>query len=77
VVFGLILWLYVGIGGAWLHAKLVVVILLLAHFMVGGRRLKRSRRGGECPTRRWALWYGRLPVALLVAVVWLVLAKPF
>lgn len=77
VVFGLVLWLFVGIGGPWLHAKLLFVILLLAHFMVGGRRLKRMKRGGDGPTRRWALWYGRLPGPALATIVWLVLGKPF
>lgn len=77
VVLGLVLWLYVGIGGAWLHAKLAVVALLLAHFIVGGRLLKRAKREGRYPSRVWALWYGRAPAALLLVVVWLVLGKPF
>src|SRR5690606_4823448 len=33
---GLVLWLYVGIGGRWLHVKLVLVALLLTHFTVCG-----------------------------------------
>lgn len=77
VVLGLILWLYVGIGGGWLHVKLALVSALLAHFMIGGRRLKRIRLKGEYPSRRWTIWYARLPVALLLTVVWLVLGKPF
>ena len=77
VVFGLILWLYVGIGGPWLHAKLAVVVLFLAHFIIGGRRLKQIKRGGTNPSRGWALWYVRIPAAILLAILWLVVGKPF
>lgn len=46
LVFGLLLWLYVGIGGRWLYVKLAVVALLLVHFTEIGRWLKRADRGG-------------------------------
>lgn len=75
--FGLVLWLYVGIGGPWLHAKLVLVILLLVHFTVCGRWLKRYVAGRPLPSVR-VLWrFSHAPSILLLGILWLVLAKPF
>jgi putative membrane protein len=44
-VLGLVLWLYFRIDGAWLHAKLVLVLLMLVYFIVTGRMLKRAAAG--------------------------------
>lgn len=77
VVAGLALWLHFGIAGGWLHAKLALVALLLAHFLVAGRWLKGSAAGRPLPSPRALRWFNELPVLLLVAVVYLVLAKPW
>jgi len=77
VVFGLVLWLHFGIAGAWLHAKLALVALLLAHFIVTGRWLKGVAAGHALPSGTTLRWFNELPLVLLVAIVWLVLAKPF
>ena len=37
VAFGLALWLHFGMSGGWLHAKLLLVALMLAHYLIGGR----------------------------------------
>ena len=76
-VLGLLLWLYFGIAGGWLHAKLALVVLILAHFVVAGRWLKGLEAGRELPSARALRWFNELPVLLLAAVVWLVLAKQF
>ena len=78
VAFGLWLWLgwFRGAGG-WLHAKLALVVLLLAHFTVAGRWLKGLAKGRSLPSSRALRWFNELPVLLLVGVVFLVLAKPF
>lgn len=77
VVLGLVLWLHFGIAGGWLHAKLVLVALMLAHYTVAGRWLKGLDKGRALPSARTLRWFNELPVLLLVAVVYLVLAKPF
>ena len=77
VVLGLVLWLHFGVAGAWLHAKLVLVVLLLAYFIVSGRWLKGVDAGRALPSSRAMRWFNELPVLGLVAIVWLVLAKPF
>lgn len=75
-VLGLTLWLHFDVAGGWLHAKLVLVALLLAHYVVGGRWLKGAAAGRALPSARTLRWFNELPVLLLIAVVYLVLAKP-
>ena len=77
VALGLALWLHFGMGGGWLHAKLLLVALLLAYFLVSGRWLKGVDAGRALPSPRAMRWFNELPVLGLVAIVWLVLAKPF
>ncbi len=77
VAFGLALWLHFGMSGGWLHAKLLLVAVILAHFIVTGRWLKGVDKGRALPSAKALRWFNELPVLLLVGVVWLVLAKPF
>ena len=84
---GLVLWLgyrvipgyptMVGAGSGWLHAKLALVALLLAHFIVAGRWLKGVDKGRALPSARALRVFNEIPVFVLLAVIWLVLAKPF
>lgn len=76
-VFGLVLWLYFGIGGHWLHVKLLLVTLMLVHFMLAGRWLKGVDAGRPLPSGKALRWFNEIPVLLLFVVVYLVLAKPF
>jgi protoporphyrinogen IX oxidase len=77
LVLGLILWLGVGISGGWLHAKLLLVALLLAYFIVSGVMVKRAASGRGLPGARALRWYNELPVLLLLGVLYLVVMKPF
>lgn len=84
---GLLLWLgyrvfpgfptMVAPGSGWLHAKLGAVVLMLAHFIVAGRWLKGVGKGRALPSATTLRWFNELPVVLLLAIIWLVLAKPF
>lgn len=76
-VLGVILWLHFGIKGGWLHAKLTLVALMLAYYIVAGRWLKGVAAGRALPSSKTLRWFNELPVLLLVAIVYLVLAKPF
>lgn len=76
LVLGMVLWLYFERSGAWLHVKLTLVALLLAHFVAAGRLLRRSAAGGPLPSARRLRWFNELPVLLTLAVLYLVLAKP-
>lgn len=87
VVLGLMLWfgyrLFAGFptmvapGTGWMHAKLVLVALLLAYYIVSGRRLKGIEAGRALPSSTALRWFNEVPVLVLVAIVYLVLAKPF
>jgi putative membrane protein len=74
---GLALWLHFHITGGWLHAKLALVVLMMAHYTVAGRWLKGVDAGKPLPSSKALRWFNEVPVLLLVAIVWLVLAKPF
>ncbi|MGN6479658.1 CopD family protein [Luteibacter sp.] len=77
LIFGLVLWLYFGITGGWLHAKLFLVACMLAYFIWAGRALKRSIAGGALPSSKALRIGNELPVLVLLAIVYLVVAKPF
>ena len=77
VALGVVLWLHFGMSGGWLHAKLALVAFMLAHYIVAGRWLKGVDAGRTLPSSSALRWFNELPVLLLVAIVFLVLAKPF
>lgn len=77
LLLGLALWLHFGISGSWLHAKLLLVGLMLAHFIIAGRWLKGVAAGRRLPSATTLRWFNEVPVVILVAIVWLVLVKPF
>ena len=77
LVFGVTLWMHFGIAGGWLHAKLTLVALMFAHYIVAGRWLKGVANGKSLPSPLMLRVFNEIPVFALVAVVYLVLAKPF
>ena len=77
IVLGLVLWLHFGIAGGWLHAKLMLVVALLVYYIFCGRWLKGVDAGRALPSSRTLRWFNELPVLVLVAIVWLVIGKPF
>jgi protoporphyrinogen IX oxidase len=76
---GLGLWLYYGIGqgSLWLYAKLFFVLLLVGYHHGCGALLKKFAAGRVTHSHTWYRWFNEVPVVLLVAVVVLVVMKPF
>lgn len=78
---GGVLWLHYGIGrgpgNGWMHAKLAVVLLVLAYHHACAAQLRRLREGRSARSHVWYRWFNELPVLLLVAAVVLVVVKPF
>jgi putative membrane protein len=74
---GLWLWLGWGIGGGWMHAKLALVVVLIAYHLACGRLLAGFARGENRRSHVWYRWFNELPVLLLLAIVLLVVFKPF
>jgi protoporphyrinogen IX oxidase len=87
LVLGFVLWLgyrmfadfptMVAPGSGWMHAKLALVALMFAYFIVCGRWLKGVDKGRTLPSSKAMRWINEVPVFALIAIVYLVLAKPF
>ena len=81
LVFGFLLWLYYGIGkgpgNAWLHVKLVIVLLVAGYHHSCGSLLKKFEKNLPPRSHVWYRWYNEVPVILLLIAVILVVVKPF
>jgi len=81
LVFGLILWLYYGVGkgpgSAWMHAKLLLIIFLIGYHHMCGAMIKKFRVGNNKKSHGWYRWFNEVPVLLLTIIVVLVVIKPF
>ncbi len=80
VLFGLWLVIAYGLGlnsGGWFHAKMALVVLLIAYHIWCGKLLKdfkndRNRRGHV-----FYRWFNEFPVLVPIAAVILVVVRPF
>ena len=79
IVFGGWLWLGYGIGAGsgWLAAKLILVITLVVYHLWCGRMLKDFRTDNNTHSHVFYRWFNEFPVLVLIAVVLLVVFKPF
>lgn len=79
VAFGI--WLAVLQYGAkmpgWLHAKLLVVFLVIGYHHACGSLLKKFERGANTRGHVFYRWFNEVPVLMLLAIVILVVVKPF
>ena len=74
---GLWLWLGYGFSGGWLHAKLTVVLGVLAYHVTCARLLPQFAAGRNTRSHVWFRWFNEIPVLLLLVAVILVVVKPF
>ena len=77
VLLGLWLWFGYGFGGGWLHAKTTLVAGLVAYHWHCGRLLQAFRHGRNTRSHVWFRFYNEVPVLVLLAVLFLVVLKPF
>ena len=77
LVFGLWLWLGYGISGGWLHAKLVLVVLLIGYHHACGSLLNKFEQQRNTRSHVWFRWFNEVPVLVLFATLILVVLKPF
>ena len=77
VASGLWLWLGYGFTGGWLHAKLTLVVLLLAYHFWMRKLLGDFARDANRRSHVFYRWVNEMPTVLLVAIVILVVVKPF
>jgi putative membrane protein len=64
-------------SGGWLHAKLALVALLIVYHHVCGAQVKRFARNENTRSHVFYRWFNEFPVLLLLAIVVLVIVKPF
>jgi len=76
IAFGLWLWLGYGISGAWLHAKLALVVVLVAYHAWCGKLMLDLRAGRNARSHVWFRWFNEFPTVVLFAAVFLVVFKP-
>ena len=81
LLLGLWLWLGYGIGrgpgNGWMHAKLLMVVLILGYHHACGRLLRQFRAGGNRRNHVWYRWFNEAPVLMMLVTVVLVVVKPF
>ena len=77
VALGVWLWLGYGIGGGWMHAKTALVAVLIGYHVWCGFLLNDFKRDRNRHGHVFYRWFNEFPVVLLIAIVLLVVLKPF
>jgi len=79
LAFGLWLWLGYGIGSGqgWIHVKITLVALLLGFQHLCTLQLRSLQEGRNLRTHVWFRWFNEVPTVLLLAILFLVVFKPF
>ncbi len=81
ILFGAWLWMGYGIGrgpgNGWMHAKLALVLVAVGYHHGCGVLLRRFEAGTNRRSHVFYRWFNELPVVLLLAIVVLVVVKPF
>ncbi len=62
---------------AWLHAKFLLVFLLLIYHFYCMYLVAKFKRGANQHSDRWLRFFNEIPGLLLIAIVVLVVVRPF
>ena len=77
---GLGVWLWLGYGfrGGWMHAKLALVLVLIAHHFYLGKLIEDFKHDRNKHGHVFYRWLNEIPaLPALIAIVILVIVKPF
>jgi putative membrane protein len=77
IVFGVWLWLGYGYAGGWLDAKLALVAVLVGYHFYCGKLLADFKHDRNRHGHVYYRWLNELPTVIFVAVVILVVVRPF
>ena len=70
-------WKGFGFSGGWLHGKIALVVVMSGvHGYLGGAVRRFAEDRNEKPARHWRI-VNEVPTALMIAIVILVIVKPF
>ncbi len=64
-------------GAGWMHAKLALVAGLVGYHLWCARLVRVFRQGNNQRSSRWFRYFNEVPALFLVAIVILVVGKPF
>ena len=64
-------------AAGWMHAKLALVVLLVGYHIWCGRLMMDFKHDRNHKSHVWFRWFNEAPVLVLVAVIILVIVKPF
>ena len=77
------LWLFIGYGigmgpgNAWMHAKLLFVVLAIGYHHACSVMLRKFEQGRNIRSHKFYRWFNEVPVLLFLVVTALVVVKPF
>ena len=82
ITIGLGVWLLVAgweayMIGYWMHLKLALVLVLVAYHIWCGALVAQFKQDNNTRTHVWFRWFNEAPVVALIAIVILVVVKPF
>ena len=77
ILLGVWLWKGYGFSGGWLHAKFGLVTLLIAYHSYCGKLLLDFKHDRNQHGHVFYRWLNEVPVAFLIAIIILVVVKPF
>jgi len=77
LVLGVVLWLVYGIGGGWMHAKLLLVVGAIGYHHVCRTLLRSFEQLANKRSHKWFRAFNETSVLLFAAIVVLVVVKPF
>ncbi len=79
LVLGAMLWLHYGVGRGqgWMHAKLALVLATVGYQIWCGALLRRFESGETPRSERWFRVFNEVSVLIFMAIVVLVVVKPF
>jgi protoporphyrinogen IX oxidase len=65
------------LGAGWMRAKLALVLLLVAYHAWNWRLMRELAAGKNARSARWYRWFNEVPSLFLIAIVLLVIVRPF
>ena len=61
----------------WMHAKLTLIAILIGYHLWCYQLLQQFLQNRNTHSQRWYRWFNEVPSLLLIAIVILVVVKPF
>ena len=77
LIFGVLLISVIGMKHGWLHFKLLLVVFVFVYHYYCYVIYQRFATQSNQQTHRFYRWFNEIPVILMLAIVYLVIFKPF